>query len=73
MLVPPALTCHAMDFGAHTPSLWGFEDREELMEFYEWVSGARMHAAYVRTGRVAQDVPIVLSKDINRVARLSDR
>lgn len=50
-----ALTCHAMDVGALTPFLWGFEEREKLMEFYERVSGARMHAAYVRPGGVAQD------------------
>lgn len=43
-----ALTCHAMDVGALTPFLWAFEEREKLMEFYERVSGARMHAAYVR-------------------------
>lgn len=40
-----ALTCHAMDVGALTPFLWGFEEREKLMEFYERVSGARLHAA----------------------------
>ena len=45
-----ALTCHAMDVGALTPFLWGFEEREKLMEFYERVSGARMHAAYIRPG-----------------------
>jgi NADH dehydrogenase (ubiquinone) Fe-S protein 2 len=39
-----ALTCHALDVGALTPFLWGFEEREKLMEFYERVSGARMHA-----------------------------
>lgn len=64
-----ALTCHAMDVGALTPFLWGFEEREKLMEFYERVSGARMHAAYVRPGGVAQDLPIGLSEDIYRFAR----
>eukprot|EP00974_Lingulodinium_polyedra_P011960 1155572-Lingulodinium_polyedra.AAC.1 len=42
--------CHAMDVGAMTPFLWAFEEREKLMEFYERVSGARMHAAYIRPG-----------------------
>ena len=50
-----AITCHGMDVGALTPFLWGFEEREKLMEFYERVSGARMHAAYIRPGGVAQD------------------
>ena len=59
-----ALTCHAMDVGALTPFLWGFEEREKLMEFYERVSGARMHAAYVRPGGVAQDLPLGISEDI---------
>lgn len=59
-----ALTCHAMDVGALTPFLWAFEEREKLMEFYERVSGARMHAAYVRPGGVAQDLPLGLSEDI---------
>lgn len=61
-----ALTCHAMDVGALTPFLWGFEEREKLMEFYERVSGARMHAAYVRPGGVAQDLPLGLSEDLYR-------
>jgi len=64
-----ALTCHAMDVGALTPFLWGFEEREKLMEFYERVSGARMHAAYIRPGGVAQDLPLGLSEDIYRFAR----
>lgn len=59
-----ALTCHAMDVGALTPFLWGFEEREKLMEFYERVSGARMHAAYIRPGGVAQDLPHGLCEDI---------
>lgn len=59
-----ALTCHAMDVGALTPFLWGFEEREKLMEFYERVSGARMHAAYIRPGGVAQDLPFGLCEDI---------
>lgn len=59
-----ALTTHAMDVGALTPFLWAFEEREKLMEFYERVSGARMHAAYIRPGGVAQDLPEGLSQDI---------
>jgi NADH dehydrogenase (ubiquinone) Fe-S protein 2 len=59
-----AVTTHALDVGALTPFLWGFEEREKLMEFYERVSGARMHAAYIRTGGVAQDLPKNLIEDI---------
>ena len=59
-----ALTTHAIDVGAMTPLLWGFEEREKLMEFYERVCGARMHAAYVRPGGVAQDLPLGLCDDI---------
>ena len=59
-----ALTTHALDVGAFTPFLWGFEEREKLMEFYERVSGARMHAAYIRPGGVSQDLPKGLLYDI---------
>lgn len=59
-----AVTTHALDVGALTPFLWGFEEREKLMEFYERVSGARMHAAYVRPGGVAQDLPSGMVEDI---------
>jgi NADH dehydrogenase (ubiquinone) Fe-S protein 2 len=59
-----ALTTHALDVGALTPFLWGFEEREKLMEFYERVSGARMHAAYIRPGGVAFDLPVGLLQDI---------
>src|ERR1700733_4712657 len=59
-----ALTTHAMDVGALTPFLWGFEEREKLMEFYERVSGARMHASYVRIGGVTADLPLGLLDDI---------
>lgn len=59
-----AVTTHALDVGALTPFLWGFEEREKLMEFYERVSGARLHAAYIRPGGVAQDLPFGLCKDI---------
>lgn len=52
-----AVGCHSMDVGAMTPFLWAFEEREKLMEFYERVSGARMHAAYIRPGGVSSDLP----------------
>ena len=55
----------AMDVGAMTPMLWGFEQREILMEFYERVSGARMHAAYFRVGGVHRDLPAGLLEDIS--------
>ena len=53
-----------MDVGAITPMLWSFEEREKLMEFYERVSGARMHAAYFRPGGVSQDIPLGMLEDI---------
>ena len=59
-----AVLTHAMDVGALTPFLWGFEEREKLMEFYERVSGARLHSAYVRPGGVAFDLPHGLLDDI---------
>ena len=59
-----AVGCHAMDVGATTPMLWAFEEREKLMEFYERVSGARLHAAYIRPGGVSQDLPLGLLDDI---------
>lgn len=59
-----AITTHALDVGAMTPLLWAFEEREKLMEFYERVSGARLHAAYFRPGGVAQDLPVGLLDDI---------
>lgn len=59
-----AVGCHAMDVGATTPMLWAFEEREKLMEFYERVSGARLHAAYFRPGGVSQDLPLGLLDDI---------
>lgn len=55
---------HIMDVGGLTPFLWGFEEREKLMEFYERVSGARLHTAYVRPGGVSQDLPVGLLDDI---------
>ncbi len=69
-----AITTHALDVGALTPFLWAFEEREKLMEFYERVSGARMHANYIRPGGVAQDLPVGLLKDISTFCRqFSDR
>jgi NADH dehydrogenase (ubiquinone) Fe-S protein 2 len=58
-----------MDVGAMTPFLWAFEEREKLMEFYERVSGARMHAAYIRPGGVGIDLPIGLLDDIHIFAQ----
>jgi NADH-quinone oxidoreductase subunit D len=58
------VTTQAMDVGAFTPSLWGFEEREKLMVFYERASGARMHANYFRVGGVRQDLPPKLIDDI---------
>jgi len=60
------VTTQAMDVGAMTPTLWAFEEREKLMEFYERVSGARMHAAYFRVGGVHQDLPAGLLEDIGQ-------
>lgn len=59
-----AITTHALDVGAMTPFLWAFEEREKIMEFYERVSGARMHANYIRPGGVSQDIPSGLLDDI---------
>jgi len=59
-----SLTTHALDVGALTPFLWAFEERERLMEFYERISGARMHAAYIRPGGVSQEAPKGLLQDI---------
>jgi NADH-quinone oxidoreductase subunit D len=58
------VTTQAMDVGALTPPLWGFEERERLMVFYERASGSRMHAAYFRPGGVHQDLPDALIDDI---------
>jgi len=58
------VTTQAMDVGALTPPLWGFEEREKLMIFYERASGSRMHAAYFRVGGVHQDLPSALIDDI---------
>ena len=58
------ITTFAIDVGAMTPLLWGFEERETLMEFYERVCGARLHAAYFRPGGVHQDMPVGMDADI---------
>ncbi len=58
------VTTQAMDVGALTPPLWGFEEREKLMVFYERASGARLHANYFRPGGVHQDLPEPLIDDI---------
>jgi NADH-quinone oxidoreductase subunit D len=58
------VTTQAMDVGALTPPLWGFEEREKLMVFYERASGSRMHAAYIRPGGIHQDLPQQLVDDI---------
>jgi NADH-quinone oxidoreductase subunit D len=60
------VTTQAMDVGALTPPLWGFEEREKLMVFYERASGSRMHAAYFRVGGVHQDLPDALIDDIDK-------
>ncbi|KAB2833996.1 MAG: NADH-quinone oxidoreductase subunit D, partial [Caedimonadaceae bacterium] len=58
------ITTFALDVGAITPLLWGFEDRERLIEFYDRASGSRMHANYFRPGGVHQDLPVGLLEDI---------
>ena len=60
------VTTQAIDVGALTPPLWGFEEREKLMIFYERASGSRMHAAYFRVGGVHQDLPDSLIEDIGK-------
>lgn len=60
-----SLTTHALDVGALTPMLWAFEEREKIMEFYERVSGARMHANYIRPGGILYDIPLGLLDDIH--------
>jgi len=59
-----SIGCHAMDVGAMTPFMWAFEEREKLMEFYERVSGARMHSAYIRPGGVSMDIPLGFIDDV---------
>ena len=64
------VTTYALDVGAITPSLWGFEEREKLLEFYEAASGARFHANYFRTGGVNRDLPAGLTE---RIAAWAER
>ena len=69
-----SLTTHAMDVGALTPFLWAFEERENLREIYERVSGARRHANYVRFGGVSQDIPLGTLRSLNEfIKRFADR
>ncbi|WP_093009722.1 MULTISPECIES: NADH-quinone oxidoreductase subunit D [Roseivivax] len=63
------VTTQAMDVGALTPPLWGFEEREKLMVFYERASGARLHASYFRPGGVHQDLPDELLADMEEWCR----
>ena len=58
------ITTHAIDVGALTPALWGFEERETLMNFYERASGSRLHANYFRAGGIHKDLPTGLDNDI---------
>ena len=62
------VTTYALDVGAITPSLWGFEEREKLMEFHEAASGARLHANYFRPGGVSRDLPAGLEERIGEWA-----
>lgn len=64
-----AVSTHALDVGAMSPFLWAFEERQKIMEFYERVSGSRMHAAYIRPGGVARDLPLGMVDDIYLVLR----
>src|SRR4051812_17950175 len=63
------VTTQAMDVGALTPPLWGFEEREKLMVFYERASGSRLHANFIRPGGVRQDLPPALIEDIDTWAQ----
>ena len=60
-----------MDVGALTPTLWGFEERETLMGFYEKVSGSSLHANYFRAGGVHQDLPKGLDNEIANFVKIS--
>jgi len=60
-----SITTHAIDVGALTPLLWAFEEREKIIEFYERVSGGRLHSLYIKIGGVAFDIPLGLLSDIN--------
>lgn len=62
-----AIACHALDVGATTPLLWLFEEREKLLELYERVSGARMHAIYIRPGGLFQEFPLNYLTDTTNI------
>ena len=69
-----AIGCHGLDLGALTPFFWLSEEREKMMEFYERVSGSRMHTAYFRPGGVACDMPLGLMDDIyNWASKYAER
>lgn len=69
-----SVTTHALDVGALTPLLWAFEEREKLMQFYEHVSGARLHASYIRPGGVNMDLPNSLLNELfNFISQFSSR
>ena len=59
-----AITTHALDVGAMTPFLWAFEEREKVMEFFERISGARLHTSFIRPGGVISDIDIHVLQDI---------
>lgn len=69
-----ALACTILDIGAITPFFWFFEERDKLMELYERVCGARMHAAYFRPGGVSQDIPLGTLADLyDSITKLGER
>lgn len=69
-----AITTHALDVGALTPFLWGFEEREKFLEFYERVSGARLHASFIQPGGVMYDLPLNFCNDLyNTVLKFQKR
>jgi NADH dehydrogenase (ubiquinone) Fe-S protein 2 len=59
-----SLTTHALDVGALTPFLWGFEEREKLMSFYEEITGARMHSSYIIPGGIKEDIPYLFISNL---------
>ena len=59
-----AVTTHAIDIGGTTLFLWGFEEREKLMSFYEAISGGRMHSGYLRAGAISHYIPSFLVEEV---------
>ena len=59
-----AVTTHAIDIGGITLFLWGFEEREKLMSFYEAISGGRMHSGYLRAGAISHYIPSFLVEEV---------